>query len=236
VETAEVDFDEGGGELTAAVWYLAALAYPEPRSTSGNRRDRTVRAMLAWLNRGAEYLGKPTASFARQLFDEFPSWQVLGNALGRGQKGALARIRLRLRAAKAAEQLFATSMLDLSRTEWTISIRVENLQHDFVGRVLWDGPLTLNDIAKREGSNFKHFVWAVSKPVVHLAFALLRMRINDDGRPFWMQLLAKPEWTRDALPLAELWRSRLVAAIPELDVADVVRVVERHKDSQTTLP
>jgi len=204
VETTTVDIDVPGGELKAAMMYLALIAYPE----SHNKRNRSYKAMFALLNRMARHAKKPMSPSAAELFDEITT-KAQGDTLGRGHKGTLPRIFLRLRAANAAELLFASSMLRLTRSGASISIAIENVQHDFVGRALWHGHVSLNDIAKREGSNFKHYVWAVSKPVMHMAFTLRRLRLRDDGRPLYIQLLANPAWIREALPLAESWRANV---------------------------
>jgi hypothetical protein len=177
VETTELDLDAPGGELRAAMAYLAALAYPE----SHRKRNNSVKALLALMNRAARDLGKPLSPSASDLFAEVPR-QMQARRLGTGRKGMLPRIRRRLQAAQAAAEAF--------------------------------GGRSLREIAAAHAGDaayFLHTVWSESKPVLHLALAMrgTLMRWEDDGRPAYLQLLARPAWVREAMRSAESWRSML---------------------------
>jgi hypothetical protein len=224
METTAIDVDAPGGDLLAAVAYLAVLAYPE----SYKKRDRCVAAMLALMNRGARHLGLPTAPTASELFKQVPPKRQ-AEILGRGSKGgALRRIFRRMQAARAASEMLSRSV---------------------AGR----RAVSLNEVAAAYDGNasyFMHTIWAESKPVLHLALglrsALMRLSWVDDGRPPYIQLLAKPEWVREAMRSAESWRRQLTAVrvntnapefLGKLDPEAWIRLIPvDQSDSPTTPP
>ena len=198
---------------------LGAVAYLAVLAypESHRKRSRCVDAMLAMLNRAAKTHGRATSKFASELFAEIPTKRQ-GEILGKGQKGALRRIYRRWQAAEIASRALASGM-------------------------------SLNAIIAELNANESHFfdaVWSESKPVLHLALALrgIAFRWQDDGRPSYIQLLARPTWVRDAIQSAENWRLTFSAGarmqhgpefIRKIDSDAFIRLVPlNYSDSPTT--
>lgn len=182
---------------------LASIAYLAVMAypESHRKRDRAVLACLAFMNRAARHLGKPLSPIASELFRDVPQRRQ-GEILGTGQKGMLPRIYRRNLAARAAQRMISTGC-------------------------------SLHKVAEIYSGNesyFLHTVWGESKPVLHLAVGLRSVLANwqDDGRPPYLQLLARLGWVREAMTRAENWRRLLTIGVNARSAHEFMR----HIDSE----
>lgn len=212
-EVTAVPISGPGGELLAAMMFLATLAYPE----SWDARNRAIEAMRSWMVRTSRASGR-----------RVPKGQKLMPR--KNQDATLRRLRARINkrliAASVASRIItgeryrgrevSAAPEDLQRTR----VRLMNAGHSFESAVAHTltkhetspGPaLSLKDFARRapEGvANFLHNSWAPE--VLHLAMALRQISMawkrREDPRPFGLAaLLARPDWSRAALEKAEKW-------------------------------
>ncbi len=218
-EITALPLDEPGGELFAAMAYLAAVAYPE----STTKRDRAIEAMKAMMLRAARRhglkYGKPPMLAQQQhgtlrrlasrlqkrlAAAEAAAWFVFGTRTpGRAVKLGPAEIqRARFFVMRAGGRI-AASADEIRRTGGGILVATHRTEL---------GPLlSVNHWSRREQmvgvGDFERDTWRSSRAVLHLAFALRGIRRNwTDPRGFGLfTLLANPQWVREALPSSERW-------------------------------
>jgi hypothetical protein len=202
METSRVDVT-GGGEVLAMAAYFAVLAYPE----SHRKRDRAVKAVLAFMCRGARAQGLPLSPIASELFRAVPPRREF-EIFGTGQKGLLPTLRRRHLAALAADRMVRTRC---------------SLRHCAA-------------ISGLDESHFKQKIWTESKPVLHLMLALHHHTLRHwrfDRRPWWEQLLARAGWVHEAMLIAEQGRPKLTRLFRISPETQIRLLPADHADSTT---
>jgi hypothetical protein len=173
-EATSVSLSAPGGEVFAAMMYLAALAYPESHA----KRDRFVLAMKAHCLRHARRQRRITREHAAVIVTGITPQQQRGR-LGQG----FGRVAHRIRMADAA----LPSFLELLSSR-SFRITVNSTLTDRLGQVSGD---------RRE--TFR--TWKATRPVLHLALAL--RTILQEPRELGVELLYEPTWVPRALKFAE---------------------------------
>lgn len=213
-EFTALALDEPGGELFAAMAFLAALAYPE----STAKRDRAIEAMKSLMLRAARTYGRDYGTppmLAQQQHGTLRRLAVrVGKRLDAAEAAAMFSLGLRQAGRKVkispADQQRARSFVrraggrvaaspDDARKNGGVVVATQRRERGAVASV--------NYWAKRHSmrGDWERDTWRPSRPVLHLALGLRRVRMDwTDPRGFGLfPLLANPQWVRVALGSAE---------------------------------
>lgn len=205
-EFTALPIDEPGGELFAAMAFLAALAYPE----STTYRDRAIEAMKAMMLRAARAHGSDFGKPSMLMQQQHGTLRRLDGRIEKRLDAAQAAAFFMLGAHARGSRELKLDAANVKRTrDWLMRhghTMASADKHAAKYRSIPGPLLSVNRWALRTGrGDWERDTWRPSRPVLHLALALRVVQMQwTDPRPFGLwPLLANPQWIRAALASAE---------------------------------
>lgn len=211
------------GDFLAAIGYLATLAFPN----SFEHRDKFVEAAKAHLVKLYGRKRHPRAAALRKS----PLWRYSTRAIldsGPITKAAYLVARRRFPAAEVANAILVRTVTLNTSLRIEVEIKSLAIRSANTGAAAFGG----------DRENWIHRVWAETKPVLHLAQALLT-HLNECGwvenppNAWLWRLIERPEWARVALKRAQVLRILMAGPPLRIKLEDTVVLLGGNADSET---